>query len=123
MGPKDKTNDLKYCKWCGKKTFMEAMHTAETPILEFLEDKIDKHGREEVWGEHGDWSEEDLDSDFEAELLVYDGMLNNVTKKVVCISCLKHDDEMLKKYYGHELNDMDETGGDDDEDHYIIDLT
>jgi co-chaperonin GroES (HSP10) len=43
-------------------------------------------------------------------------MLNNVTKKVICISCLKHDEEMFKKYYGDEM-------GDDDEDHYIIELT
>tara|TARA_B100000780_G_scaffold74827_1_gene50322 strand:- start:1092 stop:1385 length:294 start_codon:yes stop_codon:yes gene_type:complete len=96
---------------------MEAMHTAETPILEFLEDKINEHGREEVWGQDGDWSEEFLDSDFEAELLVYDQMLNTVTKKIVCITCLKHDDDMLKKYYGYEDNEDNP-----DDEHYIIEL-
>jgi|TARA_R110000782_G_scaffold262852_1_gene355194 hypothetical protein len=118
MGPVDKSDKLNYCKWCGKKTYMEPMNTAETPILEFLEDEINKHGREEVWGEYGDWSEEFLDSDFEAQLLVYDEMLNTISKKIVCITCLKYDDDLFKKYYGYESED----NPDDDEDHYIIEL-
>ena len=88
-----------HCKWCGKPTWMEAIQLPETPILEFIEEKIDKYGRARIWGEDSNWAMEDLDSDFEAELLVYDGMLCNIEKKVVCISCIKEDDELWEKYY------------------------
>ena len=93
---RDKRN---HCSWCGKPTWMEPMLLPDTPILEFMEEKIDEHGREKIWGENGDWSQVDLDSDFEAELLVYDNMLSNVSNKIVCISCLKEDDDLWNKYY------------------------
>ena len=67
-----------------------------------MEEKIDKHGRNRIWGEDGDWSSENLDSDFEAELLVYDQMLSTVTKKVVCIGCLHDDDKLWEKYYNQD---------------------
>ena len=76
MGPKYKRSLKNYCKWCGKPTIMEEMLLSDTPILEFMEEKINEHGRKRIWGEDGDWSEEMIDSDFEAELLVYDEMLN-----------------------------------------------
>ena len=100
MGPKYKRSLKNYCKWCGKPTIMEEMLLSDTPILEFMEEKINEYGRERIWGKDGDWSEEMIDSDFEAELLVYDEMLNTISKKVVCISCLKSDDDLWKKYYG-----------------------
>jgi hypothetical protein len=96
----------KYCVWCGKKTIMESMLLPEIPILEFIEKKINNYGRNKIWGMSGDWSEEKLDSNFEAELLVYDQMLNNIDKKVVCSSCLKHDDKLWDKYYGDTKEDI-----------------
>jgi hypothetical protein len=78
MGPKHKRDQINHCAWCGKPTHMKEMQLPETPILEFLEEKINEYGRERIWGDDGDWSEEDLDSDFEAELLVYDEMLATV---------------------------------------------
>jgi hypothetical protein len=106
MGPKHKRDQINHCAWCGKPTHMEEMQLPETPILEFLEEKINDYGREKIWGDDGDWSEEDLDSDFEAELLVYDEMLATVSKKIVCVSCLKQDDDLWNKYYEDE-DDMD----------------
>ena len=85
---------------------MEPLQLADTPILEFMEEKIDKHGRKRIWGDDADWSTMDLDSDFEAELLVYDQMLSSVSKKTVCIGCLKEDDDLLKKYYDND-DDVD----------------
>jgi len=102
MGTEHKRNKINHCKWCGKPTWMEAILLPETPILEFIEDKINEYGREEIWGENGDWSLEDLDSDFEAELLVYDEMLNTMSPKVVCIGCLKEDDELYNRYYEYD---------------------
>lgn len=103
---KTKDRDLNTCCWCGKTTVMEAMQLPETPILEFMEDKIDAFGRNKIWGENGDWSNVDMDSDFEAELLVYDQMLSTVSKKVVCETCLSEDDKLWDKYYGDE-NDIE----------------
>ena len=97
---------------------------AQTPILEFIEDKIDLIGREEIWGIHGDWSLVEIDSDLEAELLIYDEMLNNVKKRIVCTACIMNEKKMYIKYYSgmegevNEDNDIDP----DDEDHYIIEL-
>jgi len=96
----------KHCVWCGKPTIMEPMKVADIPILEFMEEKINAYGRERIWGKYGDWSMEDLDSDFEAELLVYDEMLCSISKKIVCINCLKTDDELWKRYYSDSDEDM-----------------
>ena len=49
MGPKYKRDRVNHCIWCGKPTVMEAMLLPETPILEFMEDKIDEHGRQHIW--------------------------------------------------------------------------
>jgi len=119
MGTKHKNSKLKYCEWCSKKTSMVPTTQAITPILEFMEDKIDLIGREDIWGVHGDWSLVDIDSDLEAELLIYDEMLNNVDRRVICEGCLKQDNQMYKKYYGNMIG---ENNSDDDEDHYIIEL-
>jgi hypothetical protein len=94
---------------------------AITPILEFMEDKIDLIGREVIWGVHGDWSMVDIDSDLEAELLIYDEMLNNVGKRIVCGVCLRQDEKMYQKHYGGMIGENDDNS-DDDEDHYIIEL-
>ena len=94
--------DINHCKWCGASTLMERMLLPQTPILEFLEVKIDLIGREEVWGDRADWSRLNLDSDVEAELLVYDEMLGQVDLKHVCERCLSEDDRLWDKYYGKE---------------------
>jgi len=97
---------------------------AETPILEFVEDKIDLIGREDIWGIHGDWSIIDIDSDLEAELLIYDEMLNNVKKRTVCTACIMNEKVMYDKYYSQMEGEVNENNDDnpDDEDHYIIEL-
>ena len=95
---------MKYCRWCGASTNMEPLLLADTPILENLELKIDKHGRNKIWGENGDWSTQDLDSDFEAELLVYDQLLSTVSSKVVCENCIIEDEKLWKKYYDKDID-------------------
>ena len=91
---------VNHCQWCGAPTVMEQMQLADTPILEFVEDKIDKLGRNKVWGENSHWSRLDMDPDDEAQLLVYDQMLSNITLKTVCEKCIMEDDRLWKKYYG-----------------------
>ena len=121
MGSKHKNSKLNYCEWCSKQTSLGKTIQPETPILEFMEDKIDLIGREDIWGIHGDWSMVDIDSDLEAELLIYDEMLNNVGKRIVCEVCLRQDNMLYKKYYGGMIGEIN-NDSDDDEDHYIIEL-
>ena len=121
MGSKHKNSKLNYCEWCSKQTSLGKTIQPETPILEFMEDKIDLIGREDIWGVHGDWSMVDIDSDLEAELLIYDEMLNNVGKRIVCEVCLRQDNMLYKKYYGGMIGEIN-NDSDDDEDHYIIEL-
>ena len=124
MGTDNKDKELKYCEWCSKKTTMGKTQQAETPILEFIEDKIDLIGREDIWGVQGDWSLVEIDSDLEAELLIYDEMLNNVQKRIVYTACIMNEEKMYNKYYGDMIGENDEDNDDnpDDEDHYIIEL-
>lgn len=103
MGTKhQRDKDINHCTWCGAPTVMERMLLPQTPILEFLEVKIDLIGRNDVWGDGADWSRLNLDSDVEAELLIYDEMLGNVGLKYVCERCLSEDDKLWEKYYGEE---------------------
>ena len=124
MGTDNKDSKIGYCEWCAKKTPMIPTTQAETPILEFVEDKIDLIGREDIWGVHGDWSMVDIDSDLEAELLIYDEMLNNVKKRIVCTACSMNEKKMYDKYYSQMEGEVNEDNDDnpDDEDHYIIEL-
>ena len=123
MGSKHKSGKVKvnYCEWCSKQTPLGKTTQAETPILEFMEDKIDLIGREDIWGIHGDWSLMEIDSDLEAELLIYDEMLNDVKKRIVCTACIMNEKVMYNKYYGDMIGENDEDNP-DDEDHYIIEL-
>tara|TARA_B110000914_G_scaffold124581_1_gene108755 strand:+ start:204 stop:572 length:369 start_codon:yes stop_codon:yes gene_type:complete len=121
MGTDNKDSKIGYCEWCAKKTPLPPTTQAETPILEFIEDKIDLIGREDIWGVHGDWSLMEIDSDLEAELLIYDEMLNNVQKRIVCTACIMNEEKMYNKYYGDMIGEDDEDNP-DDEDHYIIEL-
>ena len=57
---------MKYCEWCGKSTTNKPVHVAQTPILEWIEERINKIGRKQIWGENSDWSKLEMDSDFEA---------------------------------------------------------
>ena len=91
-----------YCKWCGAPTVMEPMQLADTPILEFLEEKINKLGRQRVWGPNSNWANLRMDPNDEAQLLVYDEMLNNVSLKYVCEKCLTDDDKLFQKYYNDD---------------------
>ena len=94
-----KPNKVNHCTWCGVPTVMEPMLMPQTPILEFMEEKINSFGRDKIWGEKADWSILDMDSDFEAELLVYDDMLSEMELKHVCERCIIEDDKLWKKYY------------------------
>jgi hypothetical protein len=108
---KDKNSKVGYCEWCAKNTKMGLTEQPNTPILEDIEDRINHIGRDKVWGKNADWSILDLDSDFEAELLVYDELLNTMSKRRVCRQCMLEDDMLWERFYG---NDEDEDEDDID---------
>lgn len=114
MGTTNKRDkDINHCVWCGAVTPMEPMQLPQTPILEHMEEKIDNIGRKRIWGDNSDWSRIDMDSDLEAELLVYDEMLAMVSLKIVCERCIKEDERLWKKYYDNP-DDMDVVFWDDE---------
>ena len=91
-----------YCEWCGKKTNNEPTQVAETPILEELEQEINSYDRDEIWGLHSDWSNLNLNSTFEAKLMLYDELLNRIELRTICKSCIQHDEMLYEKYYEKE---------------------
>jgi len=99
------------CEWCGRITNAGSTFVAHTPILEWMEERIDKMGRSLIWGENSDWSKLEMKPDFEAELLVYDQMLSTVRSAVVCKQCLRADERMWEKYYGNNSDDGEGDGG------------
>ena len=110
---------MKHCVWCGVQVNDKYPKTKVlgSPILENLEEKIDKIGRKEVW-ENDDWSGIDLDPETEAELMVYDMLAEETVSKLVCKNCLVHDEYLYEKFYEREEEvhrvDMGENLGGDD---------
>ena len=110
----------KVCAWCYKPTNMPKTFAAKSPILDWLESKIDKwcednnKDREDLWGEFADWDELEISEEFEMELLTYDELINTIEKKRICKECLNEDDKLWKIYY------MDPF--DDDEDDLELDI-
>jgi hypothetical protein len=96
----------KYCAWCGCVTNARIGFVPSTPVLEWLEEKIDTLGRDKVWDENSDWSKVKMDSQTEAELLVYEELMNTVVKQVVCDKCLDEDHKLFAKYYGEDQDDI-----------------
>ena len=94
----------KYCEWCSKKTDNEPTQVSSTPILEELEQEINSYeNRDEIWGVSSDWSKLNLTSTFEAKLMVYDEMLNQIKLRTICSNCLKQDEMLYEKYYEDEI--------------------
>jgi hypothetical protein len=98
----------KTCAWCHKPTELPKIFAADVPILDWMEEKIDvfcnKNGinRNILWNNGIDWEELDLDEKTEAELLVYDKLIETVSRKTICKECLIEDDKLWRKYYHSE---------------------
>jgi|TARA_R110002153_G_scaffold94969_1_gene228626 hypothetical protein len=93
------------CAWCHKKTNLPAVFAAETPLMEWMEERIDKWcdnnniTRDALWGGESDWNKINLSPEMEMELLAYDELVASVSKKTICKECLIEDDKVYKKYY------------------------
>ena len=58
--------------------------------------------REKLWGYDSNWNDLHLPPVLEAELSVYDELIETVSRKTICSECLKEDDKLWKKYYSKE---------------------
>lgn len=95
-----------YCVWCGCEDDLELTLIPSTPVLEWMEEKINSIGRDKIWNENSDWSKVKMDSQVEAELLVYEELMSTITKKPICARCLKEDDALFAKYYENPEDDI-----------------
>lgn len=110
---------IKTCSWCYKPTTMPETFAPISPILDWMEERIDKwcedndYTRDEVWGEESDWNYVNLPEEFELELLAYDELIASAERKVICQECLAEDDKLWKKYY-YDLSEDEDLDGDFD---------
>ena len=113
---KKKNNGLNNCAWCFRPTSLPAVFAPSTPLIEWIEEKINivanhkQIKRSDIWGEHSDWGKLGLGQKFEIELLAYDDLLNSVSRKHICKSCLVEDHKLWLKYYSQiddDPNDID----------------
>ena len=71
---KKKNNGLNNCAWCFRPTSLPAVFAPSTPLIEWIEEKINivanhkQIKRSDIWGEHSDWGKLGLGQKFEIEL-------------------------------------------------------
>ena len=117
---------VKLCAWCHKQTRLPKVFAAQSPLLEWMEERINAYcdekqiHREELWGEYSDWNDIELNESFEAELITYDDLTFTVDRRHICRDCLLEDDKIYKKYYLNGVFNKD--GLDDDDFEIILDL-
>lgn len=83
------------CEWCHGPADLPRMYVPESPVLEWMEQKliyIDRH-----FG-----MDNELTSDEEWEILVYDEMVKSVRRGNVCTICWETDQALYDKYYEDE---------------------
>ena len=90
----------KYCEWCFNTTGVMSMYIPETPVLEWMEEKL--------IAIDNDFTEQELSKEEEWEILVYDEMVKSIRRGNVCRKCWKQDQILYEKYYDQ-----------DDEDNYL----
>ena len=88
------------CDWCfGTKDVM-FMYVPQSPVLEWMEEKLILLD--------GEFRDQDLTKEEEWEILVYDELVTSITRGKVCKKCWKKDQKLYEKYYDQ-----------DDEDNYL----
>ena len=93
------------CSWCTLPTNLPIVFAAKSPLLEWLEKKIDRNAikldvhRNDIWGENADWSEFKLGTNLESELIAYDELITTITRKHICEKCLVEDQRLSDTYY------------------------
>lgn len=79
------------CEWCHGTTNVMAMYIPESPVLEWMEEKL--------IAIDNDFTEQELSREEEWEILVYDEMVKSIRRGSVCRKCWKRDQALYEKYY------------------------
>ena len=92
------------CNWCGSKTDLPYTYHAMGPISEEYELKIlklEKKYGDDWMGREGEL-EEEIGEQLIKDIMMYDQIINTVSKGVVCADCLDKDDELYNKFRKNE---------------------
>ena len=98
----DKTK--RKCYWCENETDMPYTYHAMGPISEEYELKIlklEKKYGDDWMGREGEL-EEEIGEQLIKDIMMYDQIINTVSKGVVCADCLDKDDELYNKFRKNE---------------------
>lgn len=82
------------CNWCFGTENVLQMYIPETPVLEWMEDKIILLD--------GEFYEKELTAAEEWEIQVYDTMVRAITQGTVCTKCWKQDQKLYETYYSQD---------------------
>jgi hypothetical protein len=85
------------CEWCfGTKDVMP-IFIPETPVLEWMEEKLISVDEDFSQSELSEWEE--------WEMLCYDDMIKQIRRGHVCKKCWTQDQKLYDKYYDTDNND------------------
>lgn len=79
------------CEWCHGPADLPQMYIPESPVLEWMEQKLAYLDNNFV--------DEGLTNDEEWEILVYDEMVKSIRRGHVCTICWTEDQALYDKYY------------------------
>lgn len=82
------------CEWCHGPADLPQMYIPESPVLEWMEQKLAYLDNNFV--------DEGLTNDEEWEILVYDEMVKSIRRGHVCTICWTEDQALYDKYYEND---------------------
>lgn len=85
------------CEWCFGTRNVMPIFIPETPVLEWMEEKLSSVEEDFSQSELSEWEE--------WEMLCYDDMIKQIRRGHVCKKCWTKDQKLYDKYYDTDNND------------------
>lgn len=85
------------CEWCFGTRDVMPIFIPETPVLEWMEEKLISVDEDFSQSELSEWEE--------WEMLCYDDMIKQIRRGHVCKKCWIKDQKLYDKYYDTDNND------------------
>lgn len=85
------------CEWCFGTRNVMPIFIPETPVLEWMEEKLSSVEEDFSQSELSEWEE--------WEMLCYDDMIRQIRRGHVCKKCWTKDQKLYDKYYDTDNND------------------
>ena len=79
------------CEWCFGTVGVVPMYIPESPVLEWMEEKLIRIDN--------DFTQQKLTREEEYEIVTYDEMVKAIRRGKVCTKCWKKDQRLYDKYY------------------------